>query len=227
MTEPERVRRVREKLFEAGTVVARADGRSRSLFPVAIGLEEGRALRRWVLEEGALRTVETGLGFGIATLFICEALLANGSEARHVASDPYQFAGLPQHKTTYAGVGLQILEEAGVRDLVEFHAEESQIVMPRLLVDGRRFDLSFLDANHRFEGIFLDLIYSGRLLKEGGIIFVDDTQLAGVRRAVNFCLTNLDWTVEEQGAEGVHEWVVLRTGPSDVFIRPYDRFVEF
>jgi hypothetical protein len=66
------------------------------------------------------------LGFGIATLFICEALLANGPEARHVAADPYQLVSLPQHKTSYAGVGLQILEEAGVSDLVEFHAEESQ-----------------------------------------------------------------------------------------------------
>lgn len=208
-------------------VVAHADGQSRSLFPVAIGLQEGLALGRWVLEEAALRTVETGLGFGIATLFICEALLANGPEARHVAADPYQFTGLPHHKTTYAGVGLQILEEAGVRHLVEFHAEESQIVLPRLLADGRRFDLAFLDANHRFEGIFLDLIYSGRLLKDGGIVFVDDTQLPGVWRAVNFCVTNLKWAVEEQGAEGVHEWMVLRRGPSDLFMRPYDRFIEF
>jgi predicted O-methyltransferase YrrM len=200
---------------------------SRSLFPVAIGLQEGLALRRWVLEEGALCTVETGLGFGIATLFICEALLANGPEARHVAADPYQLVSLPQHKTSYAGVGLQILEEAGVRDLVEFHAEESQIVLPRLLAQGKSFDLAFLDANHRFEGIFLDLIYSGRLLKEGGIIFVDDTQLQGVRRAVNFCVTNLDWTLEEQNAEGVHEWTVLRTGPGEAFMRPYDRFVDF
>jgi hypothetical protein len=43
--------------------------------------------------------------------------------------------------------------------------------------------LAFLDGNHRFEGVFLDLVYSGRLLREGGIVFADDTQLAGVRRA--------------------------------------------
>jgi predicted O-methyltransferase YrrM len=48
-------------------------------------------------------------------------------------------------------------------------------------------DLTFLDGNHRFEGVFLDLIYSGRLLKEGGIIFVDDAQLPGVQRAIDFC----------------------------------------
>ena len=211
----------------AGTVVARADGRSRELFSVAIGAKEGMALREWIRKEGARRTVESGLGFGISTLFILEGLLDNGSNVGHVATDPYQFSALPMHQTTYVGVGLQILEEAGVRDLVEFYAEESQIVLPRLLAEGREFDVSFLDGNHRFEGVFLDLIYSGRLLREGGIIFVDDTQLAGVRRAVDFCVANLGWVIEEGGQEGIHQWVVLRTGPKAAFSRPFMDFVEF
>ena len=199
-----------------------------ALFPVAIGPEEGAALREWVRRERAQRTLEAGLGYAVSTLFICEGLLANGSDGRHVAADPYQFEGLPQHRTRYDGVGLRTLEEAGVRELVEFYAEESQIVLPRLLAEGRQFDLAFLDANHRFEGVFLDLIYSGRLLKEGGIVFVDDIQLPGVRRAVDFCIANLGWTIEQQGAEGdVHEWTVLRTGSLDVFLRPFDEFVDF
>jgi hypothetical protein len=76
--------------------------------------------------------------------------------------------------------------------------------------------------------VFLDLIYSGRLLKEGGIIFVDDTQLAGVNKAVNFCVTNLGWTIAGEGAEGdAHAWTVLRGGGADVFQRPVTEFVEF
>ena len=129
MPTAERVREVRERLFADGAVVARADGGRRDLFPVAIGMAEGLALLEWVRKERAQQTFETGLGFGISTLFICEGLLANGPDGRHVAVDPYQFNGLPSHRTTYVGVGLQILEEAGVRDLVEFYAEESQIVL--------------------------------------------------------------------------------------------------
>ena len=228
MASVERVRRVRERLFETGTVVARADGGVRKLAPVAIGLEEGLALRDRVRTEGALRTLEIGLGYGVATLFVCEGLLANSPAGRHVAVDPYQLEGLPTHRTTYVGVGLQVLEEAGVRELVEFHAEESQIVLPRLLADGRRFELAFVDGNHRFEGVFLDLIYCGRLLDEGGVVFVDDTQLPGVRRAVDFCVANLGWSVEDAGAEGdVHEWAVARTGPHDAFLRPFDELVDF
>ena len=33
------------------------------------------------------------------------------------------------------------------RDLVEFYAEESQIVLPRLLDNGRRFDFAFIDGS--------------------------------------------------------------------------------
>ena len=99
-------------------MVARADGVRRELFPVAIGIGEGQSLRELVRKERALSTLEAGLGFGIATLFLCEALLANGPDGRHIAADPYQFSGLPGHSTTYVGVGLQILEDAGVRDLV-------------------------------------------------------------------------------------------------------------
>jgi predicted O-methyltransferase YrrM len=221
-----KVHEVIERLVAAGTVVA-PDGRSRDLFPVAIGPREGAALAGWVRRERALRTLETGLGFAVSTLFICEGLIANGGDGRHVAMDPYQFGGLPTKGTTYAGVGLQVLEEAGVRDLVEFHAEESQITLPRLLAEGREFDLAFLDANHRFEGVFLDLVYSARLLKDRGVVFVDDMQLPGVARAVNYCINNLACTVEDRGKDETHEWIVLRTGPREIFRRPFDQFIDF
>jgi hypothetical protein len=58
-------------------------------------------------------------------------------------------------------------------------------------------------------------------------VFVDDAHLPGVARAVSFCLTNLGWTREDGGEEGVHAWSVLRTGPHEAYTRPYDAFVDF
>jgi len=190
------------------------------LTPVAIGPAEGTALRDRVRREGALQTLETGLGYAVSTLFICEGLLANGPDARHVAMDPHLRRG-------HAGEGLETLVQAGVRDLVEFYGEGSEVVLPRLLDEGRSFDLAFIDGNHRFEGVFLDLVYCGRLLKPGAVVFVDDMQLPAVRRAVGFCVANLGWTVEDEGREGEHVWVVMRTGSPDAFHRPFDSFVEF
>jgi predicted O-methyltransferase YrrM len=216
MAELERVREVRERLLAGG-----------DLSPIAIGPAEGTALRKWVRREEARRTLEIGLGFAISTLFICEALLENGGEIRHVAVDAYQFESLPGHRTLYGGAGVANLEEAGVRDLVELHVERSETALPRLLSEGRSFDLAFIDANHRFEGVFLDLVYCGKLLPAGAVVLADDTQLPAVRRAVSFCISNLGWTVVDEGAEGEHEWVVLRTGSPDAFHRPFDSFTEF
>ncbi len=215
------VRQVIERLLHDGTVVARPDGRVHRLFPVAVGAVEGEALRDWVVREGATRTIEIGLGYGISALFICEGLLSNGdAAARHVVVDPYQ-------ATRFRNCGLQVVEEAGVASLVEHHALESQIALPRFLSEGRRFDLAFVDGNHRFDGIFLDLVYLGRLLHPGAIVLVDDYQLPAVARAVSFCLTNLGWRLEEVSpVDELHQWAVLRTSAAPD-TRPFDYYVEF
>jgi predicted O-methyltransferase YrrM len=213
-----RVREVRERLID----------KRPEIFPVALGREEGEALREWVVREDARTTLEAGLGWGVGTLFVLEGLLTNTDDPLHVAADPWQHRGLAGHTTHYEGAGLAVLEEAGVRDLVEFHEEESQVVFPRLLADRRTFDLAFVDANHRFEGVFADLYYAGRLLREGGAVFVDDAQLPGVRRVIEFYVANLGWAVEDGGHEGDdHEWAVLRTGSRDAYLRPFFEFVEF
>jgi len=215
------VRDVIERLVRDGTAVARSDGSVHKLFPIAITAAEAEALRSWVTREGATRTIEIGLGYGLSALFIGEALVSGGdSSAHHVALDPNQ-------ETSFADCGLQFLDEAGLGELVEFHAEESQIALPRFVAEGRSFDLAFVDGNHRFDRVFLDLVYLGRLVRPGGIIFVDDYQLPAIARAVAFCLTNLGWTSEEVSAvDDLHQWAVLRTSlvPDT---RTFDHFVDF
>ena len=215
------VRQVIQRLLGDGTVVARSDGTVHRLVPVAVGAAEGEALRGWVVREGATRTIEIGLGYGISALFICEGLLSRGHvAASHVAVDPHQ-------ATRFGDCGLQVLEEAGVIWLVEHHAAESQLALPRFLGEGRRFDLAFVDGNHRFDGIFLDLVYLGRLLDPGGIVMVDDYQLPAVARAASFCLTNLGWTLEEVSPfDELHQWAVLRTSTVPD-TRPFDYHVAF
>jgi hypothetical protein len=41
-------------------------------------------------------------------------------------------------------------------------------------------------------------------------------------------VANLDWNVEDEGAEGdKHHWLVLRTGSADVWSRPFTQFADF
>ncbi len=217
-----RVRGVIERLVRDGTAIARSDGTLHNLFPVAASAAEGDVLRGWVIREGATQTIEIGLGYGISALHICEGLLRNnaGPAARHVVVDPFQ-------ARRFSDCGLQFLEEAGVAELVEHHAEESQIALPRFLGEARSFDLAFVDGNHRFDAVFVDLYYLGRLVRPGGIVFIDDYQLPAVARAASFFLTNVGWSLEEVSAwDDLHQWGVLRT-PAVPDARPFDYYVDF
>jgi predicted O-methyltransferase YrrM len=215
------VRHVIERLVSDGSAVARSDGSAHSLFPVAIPPAEGAALRDRVVRESASRTIEVGLGYGLSALYICEALVMNDAAGtRHVAIDPYQ-AG------RFANCGLQFLEEAGVIDLIEYHAEESQTVLPQFLRDGRGFDLAFIDGNHRFDAVFVDLVYLGRLVRPGGLLVMDDYQLPAVARAASFFAKNLAWTLEEVSpTDDLHQWAILRTSALPD-TRPFDYFIDF
>jgi predicted O-methyltransferase YrrM len=216
----QRVRGVIEALTGGGTAIAR-DGSVHAVFPVATPPAEGEELRGWVAREGATRTIEVGLGYGVSALFICEGLLMNGDEdARHVTIDPHQ-------ATRFGDCGLRAIADAGLGCLVEHHAAPSELVLPALLGDGRTFDLAFVDGNHRFDGVFVDLVLLGRLVRPGAIVALDDYQLPAVRRAASFFLTNLGWTLERVSpADERHQWAVLRTSRAPDR-RRFDDYADF
>jgi predicted O-methyltransferase YrrM len=140
-----------DRLIRDGSTVAVSDGSTHDVRAVAISAGEGEALREWVVREKASRTIEIGLGYGVSALYICDGLLRAGEpEPRHVVLDPFQGG-------RFANCGLQALEEAGVAHLVEYHDEISQIVLPAFLAQGRKFDFGFIDGNHRFDSVFLDV----------------------------------------------------------------------
>ena len=133
-----------------------------------------------------------------------------------MAIDPFQEA-------RFSNLGLQFLEEAGVSGMVEHRAERSEAALPRLLGEGKVFDLAFVDGDHRFDGVFVNLFYLGRLVRPHGVVFLDDYQL----RVAAFFVANLGWGLEEvSGWDDFHKLAVLRTsaGPNT---RPYDFYVGF
>ncbi len=216
-----RLRSVIDRLLRDGSMVAASDGSTHDVRTVSISPREGESLREWVLKEKATKTIEIGLAYGISALYICEGLVLGGDlDARHVVLDPFQQEG-------FANCGLQILDEAGVSRLVDHHDVISQIVLPSFLREQREFDFAFIDGNHRFDSVFLDLFYLGRLVRKGGVIALDDYNLPGIKKAVSFFLTNLGWTIEETSPEADrHRWVVLRT-PMTEDSRDFRYFEEF
>lgn len=119
-----------------------------------------------------------------------------------------------------------MLKKVGLESILDFHGAKSQIILPRFLEEEKKFDVAFIDGNHLCDYVFLDLFYLGQLVKPGGVIFMDDYDLPGIRKAATFYVKNLGWEIEEVGSEGDREWLVLRTSVSEDK-RKYDYFVDF
>jgi predicted O-methyltransferase YrrM len=215
------LRSERERLVQTGKLVAQLDGSEHSIFPVAVSPAEGQALCDWVCRERASRTIEIGLAYGLSALSICEGLLMSGQqEARHVTVDPFQTTG-------FKDCALQILEQAGVDTMIEHHSEGSEILLPKFLSEGRQFDFAFVDGSHMFDFVFMDLIFLGRILQPGSIVFLDDYQLPAIAKAAAFCVNNLGWMIEDVSRfDEFHQWAIIRTANPTVK-RTFPHFVDF
>ncbi|MGH2716004.1 MAG: O-methyltransferase [Thermoleophilaceae bacterium] len=168
-----------------------------NLHPHSVDRAHGEALRELAIAEGAARTIEVGLALGMSALFLCQAVMPRGGQ--HVAIDPFQ-------QKSWNGAGLRTLREAGVEGLVEVIEEESQLALPRILSEGREFDFAFVDGDHRFEGVFLDLYFMTRLVKPGGVVVVDDMWMPAIRTAVAYVERNLATTLEPAAMPNGFRW---------------------
>lgn len=151
--------------------------------PQSLTLSDYECLNRLARAEKATRTIETGLCLGFSALAFLEAGCAIDDHV-HVAIDPFE-------SSVWGNAGIRAVREAGLSNRFEFFEEPSQLVLPSLLRDGRGFDMGFIDGNHRFEHAFIDLYYLSRLVRPGGLIVVDDADMAPVGLAVSYFLTNM------------------------------------
>lgn len=225
-----------DRIYERGYVEGEGGG-SMPLDPHALPRVDALEIRHLAVSEGVGQTLEVGLGLGLGTLTLCEALLEVGRpDAAHVVVEA--FPG------DFDGAGVRTIAAAGLEQLVEQIHEESQLALPRLAAEGRAFDLALIDGDHRFEGIFLDLCFADRLVRPRGIVLVDDLWMPSIRLAVSYVQRNLGWELLPEAMTRAFRWRRVRdlpgrrlrgTGSVAVLRRPdrrpdrteWDRFVPF
>jgi cephalosporin hydroxylase len=129
-------------------------------------------------------TLEIGMAFGGSSLIFADVgrTVCPGSY-RHTAIDPYQ-------STVWDGVGIQCLEAAGLQTFIELFEEPSCLVLPRLLSEGRRFGVIYVDGSHLFEDVFVDAYFCSRLLATDGYLLFDDSSNGHVAKVLAFIDSN-------------------------------------
>jgi predicted O-methyltransferase YrrM len=147
-----------------------------------IGRSTGELLQRAIADVKPAVSLEIGLAYGVSTLYICEAIAGLPRPGTHVVMDPFQ-------NGKWRGIGLRNLEAAGFRHLVEFLEERSEIALPRLVAEGRRVDLAFIDGLHRYDQAFVEFYFVNQLLRPGGVVLFDDAVRPSVKRVIRHALS--------------------------------------
>jgi predicted O-methyltransferase YrrM len=127
-------------------------------------------------------SLETGMAFGVSSLFMCQAHAENGG-GRHIAIDPYQ-------EKWWHHIGELNLERAGLREYAELYTERSGAVLPRLMAEGTELDVAFVDGSHRFDSALLDWFFVDRMLRVGGFVILHDLWMPSIRKVICFILRN-------------------------------------
>lgn len=143
----------------------------------------GSLLWSLVKELRPTRTLETGFAYGVSSVFILGALESNG-KGQHTAIDPYQ-------NSIWNGIGTQNVRSLGMEKRFRCITEPSGLALAKALANNERFEMIFIDGDHLFDGVMVDIYYANRLLVPGGVMVLDDAPMRSLRAAISWVEANL------------------------------------
>ena len=127
-------------------------------------------------------TLEIGMGYGFSTVYFLAARALNGS-GHHTSIDPFQ-------KEWWHGIALEKVKEVRMADSFQFINDYSTRAAADLTRANRRFQVIFIDGNHRFDDVLVDFTLFAPLCQPGGYMIFDDLWMPSVQTAVSFVRTN-------------------------------------
>lgn len=162
-------------------------------------------IRALFLELKPERTLETGMAFGGSALTFAQTHkdLGRDPSAQHTAIDPAQTYHWDE-------AGRMALEAAGLDAYVEIVEEYSSQALPRLVREGRRYGMAYIDGSHQFEDVLIDFVFTHDLLEVGGLVLFDDSSDSHVLKVLRFVEANYSEIYERVPLDGYREGVKER-----------------
>ncbi len=129
--------------------------------------------------------LETGLAFGISALAICGAIEKKQNKI-YYSIDPFQ-------KSDWQNIGIENLKRENYWEFVKFYPKFSDQILPCLHLDGVELDFIYLDSTKVFDFLCVDVHFSAKLLREGGILVLDDVGYPGIQKLARLMLQQPHW----------------------------------
>ncbi|MFD2999129.1 class I SAM-dependent methyltransferase [Pontibacter toksunensis] len=140
--------------------------------------EQCKYLQRIIKDNEFSKSIEIGFAYGVSTLAITEAIANNNG--KHVVIDKFQNSG------GWNGNGLELINTAGFKEHVDFHEQYCYEALPKLMLEGKKFDFAYIDSTKQFDWIFINFFYLDKMLDLNGIIVFDDVIFPGIRKVLRF-----------------------------------------
>lgn len=172
---------VLEKIYSTNAVEDN-EGNFIDVFPVATPKIIADFLYEYIQSYNSQKTIEIGMAYGLSSVAICQAHTDRGSGS-HIAIDPSQ-------STKWKSIGKLNVAKAGLAQRLRVMEESSVTALPKLLAQGEKFTLAFIDGCHLFDYTLLEFFYLDMLLEVGGAIVFDDLWMPSIRKTVSFVLKN-------------------------------------
>jgi predicted O-methyltransferase YrrM len=125
-------------------------------------------------------TLEIGMAQGFSSAWICKAH-SDKKSGSHTSIDPFQ-------ESQWENIGMKLIDKCGYTKMFNIIQEKSFIALPKLL--GAKYGLVYIDGFHTFDYTLVDFFYADNLLKVGGFIVIDDTELLPVKTCVEYIKFN-------------------------------------
>lgn len=153
-----------------------------------ISVAEGALLHQLARAVGARRSLEIGFALGFSTIWLLDALPAGGT---HVAVDPFE-------RTQWDSVGLQQVGQLGASAAFEWREVMGIHALSDAIRAGERYELVFIDGNHRFDDVIVDFYLADQVLRPGGAMVLHDMWMPSIRTVASFIASNRAYSVIEQ-----------------------------
>lgn len=157
-----------------------------------ISMLHAQCLFDLVLREKPKRVLEVGMAFGTSSLAILAALEQNGGEGKLTTIDPVQ-------TKEWKGCGISAIARAGLAGRHEMIEEFDYVALPKLLARGDMLDFAYIDGWHTFDYTLIDFWYADKMLREQGIVALNDCGWPAVHKAIRFILSHRDYAELDAG----------------------------
>jgi len=162
------------------------------------------------------KTLEIGFAYGFSTIYFLSAIHSNTC-GYHTAIDPFELS-------YWHGVGLKKVNELKMDSFFRFMPQFDYTGVADLINENQKFDVIFIDGDHRFDYIFLDFMLADQVISKNGYIIFHDLWMNSTQKVVKFIKANRPDYEAEENTSGLRMMVFSKKSEDS---RPWDNYESF